>query len=149
MRQAGLTANLKKCVIGWREVRYLGYHLGGGQVHQQLSKTDAVAACPQPKTKKQVRAFLGMASYYRQFIPTFTELTSPPTSPVRVPQIRSSGPSIVRWRLRNSTKPGHRGDVGVAGQLVIQYHAKVPCSGCRGDFDVLNGDKSESSLSLV
>jgi len=31
----------------------------------------------------------------------------------------------------NSTRSGHRGDVGVAGQLVIQYHAKVPCSGCR------------------
>jgi len=29
LRQAGLTANLNKCVIGQREVRYLGYHLKG------------------------------------------------------------------------------------------------------------------------
>jgi len=63
--RVGLTANPKKYVIGWREVRYMGYHLGGGEVHPQLSKTDAVAACLQPETKKQVRAFLGMAGYYR------------------------------------------------------------------------------------
>jgi len=31
--------------------------------------------------------------------------------------------------------------VDVAGLLVIQYHAKVLCSGHRGDFDVLSGDK--------
>jgi len=41
----------------------------------------------------------------------------------------------------NSTRSGHRGKVGIAAQLVIQYHAKVPCSGSRGDFDVLDGDK--------
>jgi len=28
----------------------------------------------------------------------------------------------------NSTILGHRSDVDVAAQLVIQYHAKVPCS---------------------
>ena len=30
LRQAGLTANPKKCAIGRAEVRYLGYHLGSG-----------------------------------------------------------------------------------------------------------------------
>jgi len=58
-------ANLKKCVIGRREVRYLGYNLGGRQLRLQLDKTDPIAACPWPETKKQVRAFLGMAGYYK------------------------------------------------------------------------------------
>ena len=69
LRRAGLTANPRKCVIGRREVRYLGYHLGGGTVRPQLDKTDAVAACLRPKTKKQVRSFLGMAGYYRASYP--------------------------------------------------------------------------------
>ena len=30
LRRAGLTANPKKCVIGRREIQYLGFHLGGG-----------------------------------------------------------------------------------------------------------------------
>ena len=65
LRQVRLTANLKKCAAGRREVRYLGYHLGGGQVRPQVDKTAAIAACPRPKTKKEVRRFLGLASYYR------------------------------------------------------------------------------------
>ncbi|TKS80118.1 Coiled-coil domain-containing protein 39 [Collichthys lucidus] len=32
LRQTGLTANPKKCAVGRREVRYLGYHFGGRQV---------------------------------------------------------------------------------------------------------------------
>lgn len=60
LREARLTANSKKCVIAWWEVcSYLGYHLGGERVHPQLNKTDTVAACPRPKTKKQVMPFLG------------------------------------------------------------------------------------------
>ena len=43
-RLAGLTANLKKCAGGRRELRYLGYHLGGSQVRPQVDKTAAIAA---------------------------------------------------------------------------------------------------------
>ena len=76
LRWVGLTSNPRKCVIGRKEVRYLGYHLGGGRVRPQMDKTDAVAACPRPKTKRQVRSFLGMAGYYRRFIPAFVQLTT-------------------------------------------------------------------------
>ncbi len=65
LRGAGLTANPKKCAIGRVEVRYLGFHLGHGQVRPQIDKTAAIAACPRPKTKKEVRQFLGLAGYYR------------------------------------------------------------------------------------
>ncbi len=76
LRGAGLTANPKKCAIGRVEVRYLGFHLGHGQVRPQIDKTTAIAACPRPKTKKEVRQFLGLAGYYRRFIPDYSELTS-------------------------------------------------------------------------
>ncbi len=39
LRGAGLTANPKKCAIGRVEVRYLGFHLGHGQVCPQIDKT--------------------------------------------------------------------------------------------------------------
>ena len=38
LRQVGLTANPKKCTIGRAEVRYLGYHLGRGQVRPLVDK---------------------------------------------------------------------------------------------------------------
>ncbi len=58
---AGLTANPWKCAIGRVEVYRLGFNLGHGQVRPQIDKTAAVAACPSPKTKKEVRQFLGLA----------------------------------------------------------------------------------------
>ena len=92
LRQTGLTANPKKCAVGRREVQYLGYHLGGGQVRPQVDKMAAIAACPRPKTKKEVRRFLGLAGYYRRFIQNFAGLTSPLTD---LTQKGASDP--VRW----------------------------------------------------
>ena len=57
LRQAGLTANPKKCAIGRAEVRYLGYHLGSGQVQPLVEETAAIATCPRPKTKKGEKVF--------------------------------------------------------------------------------------------
>ena len=92
LRRAGLTANPKKCVIGRREIHYLGFHLGGGKVRPQVGKTAAVAAAPRPRTKKEVRRFLGLAGYYRQFVPNFSDLASPLTD-----LTRKRAPDTVQW----------------------------------------------------
>ncbi len=94
-RGAGLTANPKKCAIGRVEVRYLGFHLGHRQVRPQIDKTAAIAACPRPKTKKDRRQFLGLAGYYRRFIPDYSELTSPLTD-----LTKKEVPDTVPWTER-------------------------------------------------
>ena len=72
----------------------------------QVDKTAAIAACPRPKKEKEVRQFLGLASYYRRLIPRFADLTSPMTDLTRrVPQIWSSGWSHASWHLKGSSKP--------------------------------------------
>ena len=85
-------ANPKKCTIGRAEVRYLGYHLGRGQVWPLVDKTAAIATCPRPKTKKEVRCFLGLTGYYQRFIPGFAELTSPLTD-----LTRKGASDLVQW----------------------------------------------------
>ncbi len=92
LRVAGLTANPRKCAIGRVEVRYLGFHLGHGQVRPQIDKTAAITTCPSPKTKKEVRQFLGLAGYYRRFIPNYSELTSPLTD-----LTKKEAPDPVQW----------------------------------------------------
>ncbi len=87
-----LTANPKKCAVGRVEVRYLGFHLGHGQVRPQINKTAAVATCPRPKTKKEVRQFLGLAGYYRRFVPNYSDLTSPLTD-----LTKKEAPDPVQW----------------------------------------------------
>lgn len=42
LRQAGLTANPKKCAAGCVGVQYLGFHLGHGQVHPQINMTAVI-----------------------------------------------------------------------------------------------------------
>ncbi|XP_056598991.1 uncharacterized protein LOC130417451 [Triplophysa dalaica] len=92
LRRAGLTANPKKCAVGRVEVRYLGFHLGHGEVRPQIDKTAAIATAPRPKTKKEVRQFLGLAGYYRRFVPNYSDLTSPLTD-----LTKKGEPDTVQW----------------------------------------------------
>lgn len=77
LREAGLTANPAKCSLALEEANYLGYTVGRGNVKPQVKKVDAITTWPQPQTKRQVRTFLGLVGYYRQFIPNFASLAAP------------------------------------------------------------------------
>ncbi|KAL0173535.1 hypothetical protein M9458_029503 [Cirrhinus mrigala] len=83
LRQAGLTANPRKCHLALAEAQYLGFRVGRGLIQPQQKKVDAILTAPRPVTKTQVRAFLGLASYYRCFIPNFSTLASPLTDLTR------------------------------------------------------------------
>ncbi|XP_061119601.1 uncharacterized protein LOC133142388 [Conger conger] len=77
LREAGLTANPTKCRLGLEEAAYLGHTVGRGRVKPQSNKVDSIGTWPQPATKKQVRMFLGLVGYYRQFIPEFAARAAP------------------------------------------------------------------------
>ena len=68
LRKAGLTAKPEKCHLGMCEVEYLGHMVGGGKVQPQKAKIKAVEQFSRPRSKKDVRSFLGLAGYYRWFI---------------------------------------------------------------------------------
>ncbi len=77
LRRAGLTSNPRKCHLTLFEAKYLGFHVGRGIVKPQEKKVAAILSAPRPSTKTQVRAFLGLAGYYRCFIPNFSSLAAP------------------------------------------------------------------------
>ncbi len=81
--RAGLTANPRKCHLALFDARYLGFQVGRGLIRPQEKKVTAILSAPQPTTKTQVRAFLGLAGYYRCFIPNFSSLASPLTDLTR------------------------------------------------------------------
>ena len=79
LRQAGLTANPKKCKLAFSETNYLGYTIGRGLIKPQEAKLRAIQDWPRPVTKRQVRSFLGLNSYYRRFINHYSTLAAPLT----------------------------------------------------------------------
>ncbi|KAL1252623.1 hypothetical protein QQF64_017316 [Cirrhinus molitorella] len=83
LQKAGLTANPRKCHLALSEAKYLGLQIGRGFIHPQEKKVEAILSAPMPRTKTQVRAFLGLAGYYRCFIPNFSSLATPLTDLTR------------------------------------------------------------------
>ena len=83
LQQAGLTVKLKKCCFGQDHTCYLGHVIGGGEVQPDPEKVQAVRVYPEPKTKKDVRSFLGLAGYYWRFIPEFSTVATPLTQLIK------------------------------------------------------------------
>ncbi len=76
---ANLTVNLAKCEFGRATVTYLGKIVGGGQVRPVESKVEAIINFPVPTTRRELRRFLGMVGYYRNFCVNFSAVASPLT----------------------------------------------------------------------
>ncbi|KAB0793022.1 hypothetical protein PPYR_12642 [Photinus pyralis] len=66
-----------KCEFLRKEVSYLGHIITDEGVKPDPNKVKAVMNYPILKTHKDIKAFLGLAGYYRRFIPKFSELTQP------------------------------------------------------------------------
>jgi len=79
LHDAGMKINWKKSFFLEPFVDYLGYTVGQGLLMTSKSKTEAVRNFIQPKTKKQVRSFLGLTGWYRRFIQYYAERSKPLT----------------------------------------------------------------------
>ena len=65
----GYYAHPDKCEFFQKEVSFLGHVISERGVAVQQHKVASVTNWPQPRNKKEVRAFLGLTGYYRKFIP--------------------------------------------------------------------------------
>ncbi|XP_077940886.1 uncharacterized protein LOC144385036 isoform X1 [Gasterosteus aculeatus] len=136
IRDAGLTANPKKCRLAFSETNYLGYTIGRGLVKPQEAKLRAIQDWPQPITKKQVRTFLGLAGYYRRFIMGFATIAAPLTELTTKRHSR-----MVRWNP--------------AAEAAFSHLKRALCSGpvlvapdFRKEF-IVQADASEVGLGAV
>ncbi|CAM4581181.1 unnamed protein product [Lepidochelys kempii] len=79
LQGAGLTVKAEKSKVGMAEVSYLGHRVGSGRLKPEPAKVEVIRDWPAPHTKKQVQAFIGMAGYYRRFVPHFSAIATPIT----------------------------------------------------------------------
>ncbi|CAM5080714.1 unnamed protein product [Eretmochelys imbricata] len=66
--------------------------VGQGTISPLQAKVDAIQKWPVPKSKKQVQSFLGLAGYYRRFVPHYSQIAAPLTDLTKKKQ-----PNAVQW----------------------------------------------------
>ena len=95
LRRLRLKLHPEKCKFAWPSVGYLGHVISGEGIAPNPEKIRAVQNFPVPTLVKAVRQFLGMASYYRRFMPGFAKIAAPLHALTRE-GVPFSGPWLLR-----------------------------------------------------
>lgn len=86
LKGAGLTVSREKCQFCRSELKYLGYVVNQKGLAVDPEKVMSIIRIPTPTCVREVRTILGMASWYRRFIPDFSTIIAPMTSLLRKSQ---------------------------------------------------------------
>ena len=83
IKAANLKLKPQKCHLCKPSVEFLGHIVCGKGISPNAMNVAKVQQWPVPRTVKEVRQFLGLASYYRRFIPQFAKVANPLTNLTR------------------------------------------------------------------
>ena len=77
LKYANLKLNPKKCAFFQKEMKYLGHIVSAKGVVPDPVKIKAVKTRPRPSCIKDIKSFLGLASYYQRFVAGFVDISAP------------------------------------------------------------------------
>lgn len=83
LEKANLKVNIEKSKFLKTEVEFLGHVVTQNGILPDPDKISAIQRIPAPKNLKQLKSFLGLASYYRRFIKDFAMVAKPLTNLTR------------------------------------------------------------------
>lgn len=134
LRKANLRINPEKCSFMKKSIKYLGHVVGEDGIQTDPEKIAAIKEMTPPKDVKGVRRVLGVASWYRRFVPDFADLVSPITSLLK---------KSVKWKWEKEQQD--------AFELLKERLTGAPVLACP-DFDkqfILQTDASNYGLGTV
>jgi hypothetical protein len=111
LKQHQLLAKPSKCEFFAQEVEYLGHIVTSEGIKVDESKIRVIQDWPVLQTKTEVRSFLGLANYYRRFIPDFSTMTAPlsalvhDSSPEKVPWLQPQSDAFARVKHALTNAP--------------------------------------------
>lgn len=103
LRSAGITLNPSKAQIAANRITLLGFTLDNGRILPSEDKLEAILSYPSPKDIGELRRFLGLVNFYRQFIPDCAAVQAPLTKLLRKDERWTWGPEQ-EAALRGLTK---------------------------------------------
>lgn len=68
LEASGFRLNYKKCAFGQTELDFLGHNINSKGIQPSTSKIEIVKNFPRPTNTKELRSFIGLVSYHRQFL---------------------------------------------------------------------------------
>ena len=72
LKKHGFRLKLEKCKFLQARIEYLGHIISNDGIQPVPSKIEAIVNAPVLKNIQQLHVFLGLANYYRKFIPNLS-----------------------------------------------------------------------------
>ena len=144
LQKENLKVKLSKCCFFQKQVKYLGHVVSEDGVATDPDKIAAVAQWKCPENVKELKSFLGFASYYRRFVPGFSQIASPLNS--LAAKLTSKDK-----RVKNAIKPHWTEKCHTAFQTLKQKLTTAPVL-AYADFNkpfILDVDASHDGLGAV
>lgn len=80
IKEIGLKINKSKCRFAQSKIKILGNVISDGQVQPDPERTRQINSYPKPKNIKELRMYLGLINYCREFVPNIAGKLEPLTT---------------------------------------------------------------------